>query len=243
MRPPLPKVGIVGGAGPMAGLLLCQKIFELCQNTYGCWQDADFPYLLLLNYPFADMLGATQSSMQTDLIRRQLNECFKTFVSQEITIAAIACNTLHLYLDGNTPCEFVHIMKETQRKLSENHIRRALVLCSGTSAGSHVHQTYLDCSYPSPIAQKKVDEIICRILAGTETEQDVKMLTEIIRTAFATQSLPKDETFGVVMGCTEFSVLNGKWPLFGKGLEEKCVVIDSTQALAEGLCRKIFNKT
>lgn len=46
------RAGIIGGAAPMAGLLLYKKIIEICQKEYGCKDDSDFPYIMLLIYPF-----------------------------------------------------------------------------------------------------------------------------------------------------------------------------------------------
>lgn len=243
MKSSLPKIGIVGGAGPMAGLLLCQKIIQFCQETYGCRDDADFPYLMLLSYPFADMLAAEQSPAQRNIIRKQLDECFETFSSLGITCGAIACNTLHAYLDGEAPFTFVHIMEETSRKLAEKKVERSLVLCSSTSVKSLIHQDYFNCCYPPAEWQERVDDLITTILAGRETVQDVDRLIGEIQTFCASQSMKGGEPFGIVLGCTEFSVINGKWPLSVYGLREQWSVIDSTQALAEGLCRLIFNNT
>lgn len=227
----------------MAGLLLCQKIVQLCQKDYGCRQDDDFPYMMLLNYPFADMLAADQSSAQKNLIRTQLDECFETFSSQGIALGAIACNTLHTYLSVPASFEIVHIMDETRRKLAEENMQRSLVLCSSTSAKSLIHQRYLNCCYPQAKWQEKVDAIIACILAGKETVNEANQLIALVQSIEAPSMLQKGESLGIVLGCTEISVLNEKWPLSAYGLNPSWTVIDSTLALAEGVCRKIFNKT
>lgn len=242
MKLTLPKIGIVGGAGPMAGLLLCQKIVQLCQEKYGCSQDADFPYIMLLNYPFADMLALDQSQAHKNLIRKQLNECFDTFISHGIALSAIACNTLHAYLDFQSALEIVHIMKETDRLLVEEKIQHSLVLCSSTSAKSLIHQAYLNCCYPPDEWQVEVDDLIDCILTGKETVHDVYQLIRSIRSFCSTLSLSQDESFGIVLGCTEFSLLNEKWPLSTFGLNRRWKVVDSTQALAEELCKILFNQ-
>ncbi len=48
---PIP-IGIVGGAGPLAGAALLERIFSLSGSLYGCYKDADFPKVLLLSFPF-----------------------------------------------------------------------------------------------------------------------------------------------------------------------------------------------
>lgn len=237
----LPKVGIVGGAGPMAGLLLFQKVIQLCQQTYGCQQDADFPYLMLLNYPFADMLK-NQSADQQLFIQKQLNECFDTFVSNGIEVGAIACNTLHAFLNTQSNIQIVNMIEQIAQTLKQRNIHFSLVLCSNTSVKSRVHQSCFNCFYPQENWQVEVDALIDKVLAGQETLVDVKQLINAIHFFYSNVDL-EEEQLGIVLGCTEFSVLNEKWPFSQYGLDERLTVIDSTQVLAEGVCQSIFNKT
>ncbi len=237
----LPKVGIVGGAGPMAGLLLCQKIIQLCQQKYQCQQDADFPYIMLLNYPFADMLNMEQAGVKREIIQEQLNECFKTFSMRGIQLGAIACNTLHAFLNFQPPLKVVHIIEQTAAVLKQKKVKRSLVLCSQTSAQSQLHASYFNCCYPTNGFQQEVDVLIDCILAGQETKEDVYRLTASLQDFYASLN-DSENPFGIVLGCTELSVLNDKWPLALHGLKSQFTVVDSTQSLAEGLCESIFEE-
>jgi len=49
-------IGIIGGAGPLAGALLFEQIIEICQKDYGCIRDFDFPSINLVSFPFSEML-------------------------------------------------------------------------------------------------------------------------------------------------------------------------------------------
>ena len=89
------KIGIIGGAGPLAGTYLIQKIIEICQKEYGSNQDAEFPHMLLLNYPFSDMLS---QEIEPKKIESELQSCFQFFARNQVQYAAIACNTLHIFL-------------------------------------------------------------------------------------------------------------------------------------------------
>jgi aspartate racemase len=236
----LPKIGIIGGAGPMAGLLLCQNIIQLCQKVYRCQEDSDFPYFMLLNYPFADMLKTERVSIR-QTIQDQLSQCFNTFVSQGIQIGAIACNTLHAFLDVKMPLQIVHIIKEIERALKSKEIRQSLVLCSRTSAQNQLHQSFFDCQYPNYEFQVKVDALIDSILKGEEKIEDLTQLIDDIHSFCSWNFHRNDEPIAIVLGCTELSVLNVKYPLSVLGLDSRFVVIDSTHVLAEGLCQLIFN--
>jgi aspartate racemase len=240
-RKSLPKVGIVGGAGPMAGLLLCQKIIQICQQKYGCKQDADFPYLMLLNYPFADMLK-TGSVIQQELLKMQLAECFETFASKGIQLGAIACNTLHAFLSAKTPIQVVNIIEQTEQALKNKQVKASLVLCSRTSVQSKLHQSRFNCLYPNDDWQIEIDCLIDRVLAGQESVRDVEQLICQIRNFRSELSINQEEPFGLVLGCTEFSVLNEKWPLSCYGLDGCFAVIDSSQILAEEICESVFEK-
>ena len=125
MPTPKARMGIIGGAGPMAGALLFNKIIKICQQRYACASDADFPFISLVNYPFADMLTTEKNHA---ILSRQLDEVFRSFTDNRISICAIACNTLHTYLPP-IPKELhlVHMIKETARVVSE---KNPLVLCT-----------------------------------------------------------------------------------------------------------------
>src|SRR5690242_12952717 len=107
-NPTMPSVGIIGGAGPMAGALLFQKIVQMCQAQYGCKEDADFPEITLFSYPFLDMLRNVGFNERKKL-QEQLQECFVRFA--KMNIVAIACNTLHEFLPAR-PVSLVHMIEE-----------------------------------------------------------------------------------------------------------------------------------
>lgn len=191
------KVGIIGGAGPTAGSLLFNKIIEVFQHKYGSEQDFEFPYMLLLNFPFSDMLSENKCD---SLIKKELNECFQTFERNDIDIIAIACNTLHAFLPPlPAHIQFVHMIEETQ-KFIENQAP-PLVLCTTTSARKKLHQNYFPCIYPDLNFQKILDKMIADITLGS----DLRSISEQL-----SQQLPD---YPILLGCTEFSYLNSQAPL------------------------------
>lgn len=89
-------IGIVGGAGPLAGAALFEKLLRTAQIQFGCWKDADFPKIFLINFPFSEMLSGEVDAAQ---IRRELNSCLTQLRNNGAEVLAIACNTLHAFLD------------------------------------------------------------------------------------------------------------------------------------------------
>ncbi len=58
------SIGIIGGAGPLAGALLLERILILSGSEYGCYKDADFPEVILLSFPFSEMLTPERDVLQ-----------------------------------------------------------------------------------------------------------------------------------------------------------------------------------
>lgn len=217
-----PKVGIIGGAGPMAGALLFEKIIQICQTKYRCSNDADFPYVVLLNYPFADMLTEARCEK---LLNSQLEECFQCLAHLDITIAAVACNTLHVFLPPRPEkLLFVHMIEETAAYLKQKEFANPLVFCTSTSAKARLHEQFFACRYPEASVQKEIDLLIDQILAGGNFKEISRRLDLLV----ANQQ--------VVLGCTELSLLHERVPLQSKS------ICDPNFVVAEKLCRLIFKK-
>ncbi len=204
------SIGIVGGAGPIAGALLLGQIIQICQEKYGCKEDQDFPLIKLISFPFDQMLTDSPSAK----VAMQLQGILETFDKDGIELVSVACNTLHGFLPNldQYEFEFVSIIDDTQRD--------ALILCTSTSRRNQVYQGI----YPGIDIQAEVDAIIDRVLTGAVLEKDAGRIIEIIK--------PYKH---YILGCTELSVINEKYPLKGG-------VIDPLKILAEHLSSKALNR-
>ena len=236
------RIGIIGGAGPMAGMLLYQKIIEICQKEHNCQHDADFPYIMLLSYPFADMLRDGITPEKRTLLASQIDECFSTFSQNGIQIIAIACNTLHLFLtpelmEKSLKFTFVHMIKEIRELLTEKNLKESLVLCSNTSANSRLHASHFTCSYPQEVLQHKCQAMIDLVLAGKESKEAVAEFTLELNHELLANAKRK---MALVLGCTEFSVLNERFPFHAHGLSDQFSIIDSNEIVARKICNQIF---
>jgi len=215
------RIGIIGGAGPMAGALLFEKIIEVSQ-WYGCKVDADFPFCSLINYPFAPML--TQG-YDENVLSKQLEECFSILLGNGVTIAAIACNTLHAFLPS-VPNEIrlIHMIEETKSYLELKGWDNPLILCSSTSARNRLHARYFNCRYPEESLQQTVDHLIDRITEGCCFAEASALLSN------------KCENEGaIVLGCTELSLLHNRAPL---ALSDICT---PDSIVAEKIVRDVFD--
>ncbi len=82
------SIGIIGGAGPMAGALLFKKIIARCQKKYNCVHDEDFPEIILLNVPFAQMLKQNTKYQNELMVREQLLGSIKFMNSSGVNSAS-----------------------------------------------------------------------------------------------------------------------------------------------------------
>lgn len=208
---PLP-IGIVGGAGPMAGCALLEKIFRLSIEKYGCFQDADFPKVLLLSFPFSEMLG---SEFEEQQVRKELQECLNALRKSGASVLAIACNTLHAFLDEERE-DLIHMPKSIAQRLSGEV---PLVLCTSTSRRFGLHKKYFPCVYPEDGVQQQVDGIIEKTLKGFDIAGELA-------------DLLKKERRKCVLGCTELSLYADRFP--------EC--LDPLKIVAEEILNKSFRR-
>ncbi|MDO8955119.1 MAG: hypothetical protein Q7V63_09770 [Gammaproteobacteria bacterium] len=179
-----PRIGIISGAGPMAGISLLKQIIVGCQKR-GAWKDADFPEIHLLSFPFSDMLSVES---KPEKVRAELAHCIKQ-LENHCEHILIACNTLHLFLPEPPPHLLVHLISLIKSRLPKNS--KPLILASLSSATENLHGRLLgiECEYWDPIeSQKTIDAI----LKGQSPALDWIL------------DLAKTRT--LILGCTEYSL-------------------------------------
>lgn len=204
-------IGVVGGAGPFAGLCLLDRLFSIAQSRYGCANDKDFPLVILYSFPFSDMLSVTRDEK---IIRNELSASLDRLRSSGAELLAIACNTLHAFTDAQA--KLIALPEVTAKTLKEV----PLVLCTSTSRTKQLHRQAFNCIYPDDEVQIEVDEIIRRTLAGENCLSDLQKL------------IAKLGDKPLLLGCTELS-LYSKWL---KGLP----IIDPLELLAIELLKESF---
>lgn len=191
MRPKC--IGVIGGAGPLAGAYLLERIFTLSGKLYGCVKDADFPKVFLISYPFSDMLKA---DVDVASVQYELKSCLKSLRENGANILAISCNTLHAFLDENEDLsDLIHLPRLLGEVVSLSD--PSLVLCSSTSVKAKIHKQFFPCSYPDKKTQADIDGLIDQILRWEDQSIILKKLEELIQKEIAPT---------VILGCTELSL-------------------------------------
>ena len=239
-HPKHPEVGLIGGAGPLAGAFMFQKIIHIFQQKYGYQEDDEFPYIMLLSYPFSDMLVVENGA---DLARIQLDICFSTLSEQKVKIAAIACNTLHAFIEETYGITFVHMIEELAKAVKSSTVVGSLVLGSMTSRNYDLHGQYFTCCYPDDELQLEAYHLMNKVLAGKADQTDTEKLMHDINLKLSFCQKEKKGEIGLVLGCTEFSVLNDQFPFYDHGLSRKFPLFDGNQLVAEKICELVTQKS
>lgn len=215
------SIGIVGGAGPLAGAFLLKRILSLSGQMYGCYRDVDFPQVFLISFPFSEMLCP---NMDIARLRKELTGCLKQLRKNGASILAIACNTLHAFLDEKDEFnDLVHLPRSLAEELSL--AEQPLVFCTSTSVQFGLHKQFFPCTYPDPQTQQELDGIIDQILRGVDQSVILEKLEELIQV---------QTTSTIILGCTELSLFSAYLSVPNKQ------IIDPLEVIANKILKKWF---
>ncbi|CUI17414.1 Asp/Glu/Hydantoin racemase family protein [Candidatus Protochlamydia naegleriophila] len=214
------SIGIIGGAGPLAGAFLLERVLTLAGKKYGCYRDADFPKVFLISFPFSEMLTPTFDAAK---VRRELRDCLDQLLQNGASILAIACNTLHAFLDDEDELDLIHLPRVLATEVTDVE---PLVLCTSTSAQFGLHRRFFACRYPDSTTQKKVDQMIDQILKGEERQKIVEELKELLQS---------QDAKAIILGCTELSLFTAQLSLPNK------LIIDPLEVVANKILEKSFS--
>lgn len=217
------SIGIIGGAGPLAGAFLLERVLSLSGSIYGCYKDADFPKIFLLSFPFSEMLTP---EINVAKLRQELSECLNQLRKNGATVLAIACNTLHAFLDEKEDLTNLILLPQVlAAEIPLNDV--PLVLCTTTSVKFGLHKRFFPCVYPDSKTQSQVDRLIDQILKGAESQVVIQELLKIL----AAQAQGT-----IILGCTELSIYTKHLSASNK------VIIDPLEIVAKKILEKSFLK-
>lgn len=215
------SIGIIGGAGPLAGAFLLKRILSLSGEVYGCYRDADFPQVFLISFPFSEMLCP---DVDIAKLRKELSGCLEQLRTNGASVLAIACNTLHAFLDEKDELnDLVHLPRALAEEISLSD--KPLVFCTSTSVQFGLHKQFFPCTYPDAQTQQEVDRIIDQILRGA----DQSVILEKLRKLLQAQT-----TNTVILGCTELSLFSAHLSVPNKQ------IIDPLEVMANKILQKSF---
>ena len=217
----------------MAGVLLVQNIITLCQTKYRCVDDRDFPKILLVSYPFSEMLQPGTVLQSEEAVARELQSSIDFLTASNSNSVAIACNTLHSFLKEKND-RFVDMIIETKRHIKGVSPEKVLVLCTNTSKENNLYSIE-NAVFPGEKEQRIVDDIIYQILQGNCTLHVKGRLEGLVKKILASNRRIE----ATLLGCSELSVLQTTSPLQHLNIP----IIDPLNILSAKLCEYCFNRS
>lgn len=203
------KIGIIGGAGPLASSLLYESIVREC---YGV--NVDVPEIFIINFPFTRCLTEEEKQTSTEQVLNELSYCIRSLERHGVEIGLLACNTMHIILKQLPPSsiEFHYLPELVLQSARNDGVRELLFFGSQNSCRYNLYQDpSIRMVYPSEGDQGCIDQVIDRVLEGRICQQDAAMVGRIIdriATEFAIE--------GVILGCTDLPVLHHHFPIPSK---------------------------
>lgn len=200
------KLGIIGGAGPLASALLYET---LIQESYA--RGLQVPEMVLINFPFTRGLSFDEGKENKISLINELGYCVQFLIKNGVEIGLLACNTLHLILRNipQAPVQFYSLPELVIKAALDKKHLRLLILGTENTCRSHLYQhAGIQAIYPTSENQKLLDEVINRVLEGRVLKEDADLVAQIIR-----QISRSNDLDGVVLGCTDFPVLHHRFPI------------------------------
>ena len=189
-------VGILGGMGPQATILLMQKLLDATPAR----DDADHIPLIVHQNPavpsrIAALIDGTGPTPLPAL------QCMAhDLAAAGATALAMPCNTAHHYAAGiraGTELPFLDMLSETAKAVSDKG--RIGILASPATRLTGIFDHYIDAPYTAPTDDAALLDMIRAIKAGAAPEQILPAFTEEARRL-------QERTDHILIACTELSL-------------------------------------
>lgn len=228
-----PRLGVIGGLGPLASADFYRKLTELTPAAV----DTDHVPLVLLSLPH--LPDRSQAILdRSDALLAPLEAAIETLNALGVEQIAMPCNTAHHWyerLASKSRAEIVHIVDSAVAELNASFSGRcvAVLATPGTLASGLYQERLCAAGYaprlPAAVGfQEKVDAAIARVKAGAIAEAGDKLRDAI-------ELCAGEEIGAAILACTELSVVSAA----GEGIDGGPLIVDSNAALAAASLRRL----
>lgn len=195
-------LGILGGMGPEASSYFYDLLLDISQRKYGAVQDTDYPPIVIYNLP---LKGFDETGIRDeDEVRKQLVDGVKKLEAFGARSIVIACNTVHQFyeeMQESVSVPIINIVTEAATEAGRRGYSRVLLLSSESTNKSGLYVKACEAQGLSTITvdaedQRKLNEIILHVMAGTQGPADVEVIDGIVKRF-------EGSADAVLLGCTE----------------------------------------
>jgi aspartate racemase len=230
------KLGIVGGAGPLASCFLYKMLIEEAQRNYNAWEDGDFPEIILINAPFSPMMLQQELIQNNRQLIKELQQCFTQLANLGASHCVITCNTLHALMAqiDVKGMQFISLIEIASARCTKD--TKTLILGTQTTRESDLYSKFLNSACYSTQSQETIAMIINEVLKGCLEKELAETLALSIKRDL--EILPYE---AVILGCTELSVLNRLFPLSDYFTKEQITIIDPLQLVTINILEMAYD--
>ena len=226
-------IGILGGFGPDATAEFYLKVIEKNQEL----KRKSRPSILIYNAPVI-------LKVEEDLIKNGTGiEDFLPWLldgvrslQDKVDFIVMPCNKLHVFIEElrkESKVPILSIIEETVNEIKARRFKNVGILATPETIKEKLFETKLNGNgiqiiKPNKSDQKRVSELIQLILKGFKTTEMKSDFLEII------ERLQKNGADGVILGCTDLSLIISQNDTSTKLIDTIDVLTDSTVKKIEG---------
>lgn len=227
-------IGIIGGMGPLSSVKMYGDMIDYCQTKLNIRKNNEYPHILISNLPVPDLIS---SVARGDITKKMIIQELQRLEVAGVSIFAIACNTVHIYIEEfrkSISHEILSIVEEAVIELKNRKIKKILLLATPTTIKSGLYQTVfaiegIHSIEPNEAELNFLSNLIPRLIGKTQTIQDLTMFKELID-----KYSKKMDIEAVILACTEL----------GFGINPKAhsiPIIDTMEILGKRILGKAQN--
>ncbi len=217
------KLGVLGGMGPLATMIFCEEVI----NFNNASNDQENINMVILN----DTDIPDRTSYLIDKSKKNpfpyLLSDIKTLETTGCSIIAMPCNTAHYYYDDlvkYTQIPIINMVDKTLKECQARGFHRVGLLATKGTILTGVYEKYnkygLSIFVPDNDYQEKIEVLIYDYVKKNRIVPQKKFISIL-------EYFVKNDVDGIILGCTELSVINHYLDL------NKFNIVDSTIVLAK----------
>lgn len=216
-------LGILGGVGPLATMLIGEMIVRLTKAQ----KDQDHIHSIITNNTsIPDRTAYILGESEDNAVPVMIGDT-KRLSSMGAQLIIIPCNTAHTFYDElaeGSDVPIIHMINETAKRAADEGARKVGILATSGTVKSAVYQQAcdrygLEYVLPDNLIQSKVMEVIYgQVKAGEPVDRE--MWQEIV------SFMENEGCDRVILGCTELSIVKRDMGLNGWYLDSLMVLAE-----------------
>jgi aspartate racemase len=190
--------------GPEATAELYFRLIKTFQKDFGCFNDSDFPEIIIYNLPIPDVVSSSDNSKA---VEDSLYYGIKKLKATGVDFIAIPCNTVSIFINSlrkKSGMKIISLVEETIKEIEYFGFKKIGLVSTENTINKKLfnkNPEKIEIISPNELEKKELTRMIINILKGEKNPNDKKILKKIIK------KLLRQGAERVILGCTELPLL------------------------------------